>query len=156
MAIGLNPRTPYDDNYQRFILVASRLLSTSLSAILLHEEEISRQERAIAQAETMKIELMVQLLITQKEVERNHRKFRQFTERCDIGMFIIDLDGTYTYRNEAWYKICKPDTYEGNVEDAWNEVVDDDYARAGRIEFEKVVKDKKKHVCCSKYRKSSY
>lgn len=142
MVIGLNPRTPYDDDYQRFILVASRLLSTSLTAILLHEEEISRQESAIAQAETMKIELMERLLTTQKELERNNKKFQKFAERCDVGIFILGLDGIYTYRNEAWYTMCTPDTYDGDVEEAWNEIVDDDYARAGRANFETVVRDK--------------
>lgn len=145
IVIGLNPRTPYDDDYQRFILVASRLLSTSLTSILLHEEEISRSERAMAQAETMKIELMEKLLITQKELERNSLKFQRFAERSDVGIFIVGLDGVYSYRNKAWYEICKQDIKgqgAGDVDDAWNEIVEDKYAEFGREQFALVVKDK--------------
>lgn len=57
MVIGLNPRRPNSDDYHKFILVASRLLSTSLTSILLHEEDIGRRERTIANAEAMKFEL---------------------------------------------------------------------------------------------------
>lgn len=66
LVIGLNPRRPYDDDYHQFVPVASRLLSTSLTFILLHEEDIGRRERTIANAEAMTLELKQQLLETQK------------------------------------------------------------------------------------------
>jgi len=105
MVIGLNPRRPYNDDYHQFILIATRLLSTSLTSILLHEEDIGRRERTIANAEAMKLELKQQLAETQKEVERSALKFQRFAERADIGIFILDMDGVYSYRNEAWYSI---------------------------------------------------
>lgn len=98
MVIGLNPRRPYDKDYHHFILVASRLLSTCLTSILLHEEDINRRERTIANAEAMRLELRQQLLETQKEVERSVLKFQRFAERADIGIFILDMDGVYLYR----------------------------------------------------------
>jgi PAS domain-containing protein len=33
------------------------------------------------------------------------RRFQRFAERADIGIFILDMDGVYSYRNEAWYSI---------------------------------------------------
>jgi hypothetical protein len=56
MVIGLNPRRPFNEDYLEFILVSSRLLSTSLTSILLHEEDIGRRERTIANAEAMKFQ----------------------------------------------------------------------------------------------------
>lgn len=101
LVIGLNPRRPYDSDYVQFILVASRLLSTSLTSILLHEEDIGRRERAIANAEEMKFTLKQQLLESQKETERNVLKFQRFAEGADIGIFILDMNGIYSYR------VCK-------------------------------------------------
>lgn len=142
LVIGLNPRTPYDDDYQRFIRMASKLLSTSLEAILLHEEDINRRERAIARAEAMKSQLKEQLLVTQKEVERNSLKFQRFAERADIGIFIIGRDGVYSYRNAAWYGIFEPKDRDIELGDAWEELIDDDYAAVGKIKFQKLMKEK--------------
>jgi hypothetical protein len=52
---------------------------------LLHEEDIGRRERTIANAEAMKLELKQQLIATEKEVERSALKFQRFAERADIG-----------------------------------------------------------------------
>jgi hypothetical protein len=101
MVIGLNPRRPYDSDYLQFILVASRLLSTSLTSILLHEEDIGRREQAIANAEAMKFTLRQQLLESQRETERNVFKFQRFAEGADIGIFILDTNGVYSYRVSA-------------------------------------------------------
>jgi PAS domain-containing protein len=144
LVIGLNSRTPYNDDYRQFILVASRLLSTSLTSILLHEEEISRRERMIARAETMKIQLTEQLLITQKEVERNNLKFQRFAERADIGIFIIDMDGVYTYRNDAWYGIFQTSDREMELDAAWDKLIDDEYAPIGKESFA-LLMDTKEH-----------
>lgn len=105
MVVGLNPRRPYDNDYPHFGSIASRILSTTLTSILLHEEDINRKEKAIANAEVMRLELKEQLLNTQKEVERNTLKFQRFAEGADIGIFILGLDGVYSYRNEAWFSI---------------------------------------------------
>lgn len=91
MVIGINPRRPYDDDYRQFVLIASRLLSTSLTSIILHEEDIGRRERTIANAEAMRHELQQQLLESQKEAERSALKFQRFADRADIGIFILDM-----------------------------------------------------------------
>jgi PAS domain-containing protein len=138
MVIGLNPRRPYEDNYRQFLLVASRLLSTSLTSILLHEEEIGRRERTIAHAEAMKVELSYQLLESQKEVHRNELKFRRFAERADIGIYIINMDGVYQYRNDAWYTILAPRNHELVLEQAWEDLIDDEYIPIGRARFDEL------------------
>lgn len=50
-------------------------MSTSLTSILLHKEDINRRERAIANAEAIRLELKQQLLSAQQEVERSIFKF---------------------------------------------------------------------------------
>lgn len=145
MVFGLNPRRPYDDDYRQFIMVASRLISTSLTSILLHEEDIHRRERTIENAEIMKQELRRQLAATQKEAERNAMKFMRFAESADIGIFIVGLDGVYSYRNEAWWKILDPDRQYADIElnEAWGALIDDEYIEIGQEKFKKVIETKK-------------
>lgn len=142
LVIGLNSRTPYDDNYQRFVRVMTRLLSGSLESILLHEEDVSRQQRANAYAESVKLQLTEKLLVTQKELERSILKFQRFAERADIGIFIVGADGVYSYRNPAWYDILAPKDREIVLSNAWNELIDDDYISAGQETFARLMEEK--------------
>jgi PAS domain-containing protein len=142
MVVGLNPRRPYDDDYHQFILVASRLLSTSLTSILLHEEDIHRRERTIENAEAMKLELKQQLLETQKEAERSALKFQHFAERADIGIFILDMDGVYSYRNQAWFDILAPKSRDLELSQAWDALIDDEYIPLGQAKFEALMETK--------------
>jgi PAS domain-containing protein len=144
MVLGLNPRRPYNDDYHEFILVASRLLSTSLTSILLHEEDIGRRETTIANAEAMKLELKEQLLETQKEVERSALKFQHFAERADIGIFILDTDGIYSYRNKAWFDILAPKDLDLELSQAWDALIDDEYIPLGQAKF-KILMETKQH-----------
>lgn len=141
MVLGLNPRRPYDDVYRHFILVMARLLSTSLTSMLLHEEDIHRRERAMENAEIMKSELTLQLAATQKEVERSALKFKRFAERADIGIFIVGTNGIYSYRNDAWWRILDPnyDNRDIQLDDAWDALIDDEYICLGQEKFKKVI-----------------
>jgi PAS domain-containing protein len=143
LVVGLNPRSPYDDDYRQFILMVSRLLSASLTSILWYEANIGQRERAMAQAENMKSQLMEQLLTTQKEVERNSLKFQRFAERADIGIFIIGMDGVYSYRNDAWYGIFQPKDREVELGDAWEELIDDEYRPIGQAKFGLLMEEKR-------------
>jgi PAS domain-containing protein len=142
VVIGLNPRRPYDLHYRQFILVASRLLSTSLTSIILHEEDIGRRERTIANAEALKRELMQQLSETQKEVERSVLKFQRFAERCDIGIFILDMNGVYSYRNDAWFSILNPPEQTIKLDAAWDALIDDEFISIGKDRFDALVQTK--------------
>ncbi|KAJ4321254.1 hypothetical protein N0V94_002993 [Neodidymelliopsis sp. IMI 364377] len=133
--IVMNPRRPYDQDYSQFVLVANRVLSASLASIILHEEDIRRREHAISTAEIIKSDLRKQLLESQKAADRNHAKFTRFAERSDIGIFVINMEGVYTYRNDAWYTILNPDDRDLDLEDAWGALVDDEYIAAGQDRF---------------------
>lgn len=139
LVIGLNPRRPFNDTYHQFILVASRLLSTSLTSILLHEEDIGRRERTIATAEAIKHQLRQQLTQSQQESERNLTKFRRFAERADVGIFLIDMDGVYSYRNDAWYEMLSPRNRDVDLAGAWAEVIDDEFIEIGQSKFRKLM-----------------
>lgn len=144
VVMGLNPRRPYDEDYKQFILVATRLLSATLTSIASHEEDIRRRERAIANAEATKYDLKRQLVESQKEAERNVSKFQRFAERSDVGIFIIrKSDGVYTYRNEAWFTILDP-SIDRNIDlgEAWGALIDDEYAPVGQASFAALLETK--------------
>ncbi|KAL6160096.1 hypothetical protein ACJQWK_09571 [Exserohilum turcicum] len=142
LVIGLNPRRPYNETYFQFIQVASRLLSTSLTSILLHEEDIWRREQTIAMAEAMKSQLRQQLTQSQLESERNLAKFKRFAERADVGIFLIGIDGIYSYRNEAWYEMLAPKDRDIELHDAWTEIVDDEYIEMGQAKYRQLIEFK--------------
>ena len=119
-------------------------MSTSLTSILLHEEDINRRERAIANAEAMKLELKQQLINTQQEVERSIFKFQRFAEGADIGIFILGLNGKYSYRNDAWYSILGAGDRDIELTPAWEALIDDEYIPIGQARFQALI-DTKEH-----------
>jgi PAS domain-containing protein len=142
MVIGLNPRRPFNEDYLEFILVSSRLLSTSLTSILLHDEDIGRRERTIATAEAMKFQLKQQLTQSQQEAERNFSRFKRFAERADVGIFLIGMDGVYSYRNEAWYNILSPEDQNISLGDAWEALIDEEYVPVGKARYQECTETK--------------
>ncbi|KAH6639710.1 aerobic respiration control sensor protein-like protein arcB [Boeremia exigua] len=145
MILGLNPRRPYDQAYSQFVYEATRLVSASLDSLILHEEDIGRREHT---AELIKTELRQQLVESQKKADRGHSKFQRFAERSDIGIFIIDakMEGIYSYRNEAWFSICGTKDRTLTLAEAWDVIVDDEYAVFGKTKFEALRMTKKPHT----------
>lgn len=70
------PRRPYDKAYSHFVHEAARLVSASLTSLILHEKDIGRREKAINTAELIKTELRQQLAESQLEADRGHTKFQ--------------------------------------------------------------------------------
>ncbi|KAK8199644.1 aerobic respiration control sensor protein-like protein arcB [Phyllosticta capitalensis] len=122
LVVGINPRRPYDEEYQTFMGVTSRLLATSGASVVLHEEDIRQRERMITQAELMKANLAEQLVVSQKEAERNEKKFQRFAERADVGIFIVGSDGRFTYRNQAWFNISQLSEDLIDFRETWQEL----------------------------------
>lgn len=93
--LGINPRRPFDNGYQKFVHVMLRLLATSLASIALFESEVKQKERAIEDAASLQQQLL-------NEIEAKEKKFQSFAERSDVAIFIMDAMGKYTHRNRRW------------------------------------------------------
>lgn len=93
--LGVNPRRPFDDNYQKFVHVMLRLMATSLASVALFDAEVRQKEKAIENAANLQQQLL-------NEIEAKEKKFQSFAERSDVGIFIMDALGKYTYRNRRW------------------------------------------------------
>lgn len=113
---GVNPRRPFDENYQQFVHVMLRLLATSLASVVLFDAEVRQKEQAIDQAVQLQQQLMDQIQLKEK-------KFQSFAERSDVGIFIMDAVGKYTYRNRRWYDMFEVAADSDDAMAAWLNIV---------------------------------
>jgi signal transduction histidine kinase/CheY-like chemotaxis protein/PAS domain-containing protein len=116
LILGVNPRRPFDIEYQQYIHVMSRLLATSLASVVLFEEEMRQKEDAIGQAARIQEQLMA-------ELQMKEQKFQRFCARSDVAIFITDIEGNYTYRNESWFDIFEIAKDFDDVMSAWSSLV---------------------------------
>ncbi|KAF2816750.1 uncharacterized protein BDZ99DRAFT_374694 [Mytilinidion resinicola] len=121
--LGLNPRRPYDEDYENFIGVMSRLLATSLASVVLFEEEMRQREDTIEETTKIQHLLADKLLQSQREVEIREQKFQRFAERTDVAIFICLPTGKYTYRNQRWFDMFSSAVLYEDVTQAWSAVV---------------------------------
>lgn len=93
--LGINPRRPFDENYQKYVHVMLRLISTSLASVALFDAEVRQKEKAIENAALLQKQLL-------DELQAKEKKFQSFAERSDVAIFIMNSVGQYTYRNRRW------------------------------------------------------
>lgn len=89
LLLGLNPRRAYDEDFERFIQLLSRQLTTSLTTAAL-----------IEQARLNQATLSRQLSIRTQEVADGESRFKAMTELNPLGMFYISPAGEILYANE--------------------------------------------------------
>lgn len=105
MIMGLNPRRKFDFDYQTFIdLITKQVTTPYVSAILL-AEEIRQGEDEAKSAALQRAELSSQLRQRTKEYERSEHRFARFADLASIGVATTDSEARLTYANSAWYEI---------------------------------------------------
>ncbi|MCJ1378854.1 hypothetical protein MMC17_001953 [Xylographa soralifera] len=126
LVMGINPRRPYDDDYNLFVQLLSRQLATSMASVVLFEEEIRRGQRAARLAALDRIELSEQLAIRTQEAVESETKFTRMAEFAPVGMFIANSNGKITYCNDMFYEISRHPKEEDNSDDWMNVIKDED------------------------------
>lgn len=107
LVMGINPRRPYDDDYNLFIQLLSRQLATSLASVVLFEEEIRRGQKAAKLAAEDRFNLSEQLAARTQEARESETRFTRMAEYSPAGLFIADHVGRITYCNDTWYEISR-------------------------------------------------
>ena len=138
LVMGVNPRRPFDDDYNLFIQLLSRQLATSMASVVLFEEEIRRGQRAAKLAAADKIELHEQLAARTQEAVESETKFTRMAEFAPVGMFIADSTGRITYCNDTFYEISRHPK-EINSAYTWTDSVMDEDKGKVKDMLEKVV-----------------
>ncbi|KAK0655844.1 putative histidine kinase group protein [Cercophora newfieldiana] len=105
LLLGLNPRRPYDNDYQQYISLLSQKLTTSLASIVLLEEEARRGRNAAEEAAFHQAQLKEKLAVQTREANESSQMFQAVAEFVPVGMCFGDSEGNITFANDAWYKI---------------------------------------------------
>ncbi|RDW80496.1 hypothetical protein BP5796_05194 [Coleophoma crateriformis] len=96
LVLGINPRRPYDRDYQTFIRLLIRQLATSLASVTLFEEEIRRGTTAAEAAALERLKLSEELAVQRSRLQR-------MAEVSPVGMFSIDPQGLLLEANDRWF-----------------------------------------------------
>jgi PAS domain S-box-containing protein len=100
---GINPRRPYDREYQQFIQTLVSVISSAFASL----EAKKASER------------------TEEAVQQEHRA-RSMVDASPVGSFLMKIDGTLLYVNSSWYDITGYDPAEGFHAMSWLSVINDD------------------------------
>lgn len=138
LVIGVNPRRPYDDDYNLFIQLLSRQLETSMASVVLFEEEIAKGRRAARRAAMDHIELSEQLAARTQEAVESDTKFRRMAAFAPVGIFIADSQGRITYCNDTWYEISRVPKEPSSTDNWMDSVKDEDRERVMALWFDLV------------------
>ncbi|ROW07918.1 hypothetical protein VMCG_03623 [Cytospora schulzeri] len=139
VVLGINPRRPYNTDYQLFINLLSRQLATSMASVVLFEEEIKRGQAAARLADLERQQLSLQLRLRTQEAVESKYKFSRMAEFAPVGIFIANSQGEINFCNDSWWKISRhPRTKSINswkdsvvdadrpaVEEAWRKLIDE-------------------------------
>lgn len=131
LILGINPRRPFDEDYNLFVQLLSRQLATSLASVVLFEEEIRRGQQAAKLAALDRIQLSEQLAARTQEARDSETKFTRMAEFVPVGVFIGSSDGSLTYCNDSWFEISR---VPPNLTDQWIDyVLDEDQVRVRQL-----------------------
>lgn len=139
VVLGINPRRPYNTDYQLFINLLSRQLATSMASVVLFEEEIKRGQAAARLAALERQQLSLQLRLRTQEAVESEYKFSRMAEFAPVGIFIANSQGEINFCNESWWKISRHprnksiNTWKDSivaadqpaVEQAWKKLIDE-------------------------------
>ncbi|MCJ1302114.1 hypothetical protein MMC08_004915 [Hypocenomyce scalaris] len=133
LVMGVNPRRPYDDDYDLFVQLLMRQLATSMASVVLFEEEIKRGQRAARLAALDRIDLSEQLAARTQEAVESETKFTRMAEFAPVGMFIADSEGRITYCNDTWYEISRVSKEDKSTDHWMASVKDEDLERVKEL-----------------------
>ncbi|KPM40680.1 hypothetical protein AK830_g5837 [Neonectria ditissima] len=139
--MGVNPRRPYDEDYELFIHLLSRQLATSMASVLLFEEEIRRGQKAARLAALDRQELSLQLYLRTQEAVESEYRFTRMAEFAPVGMFIANFAGKISYCNDMWWQISRHSREEDSV-DTWMDSVRDEDRSSLEVAWNRLLKDK--------------
>ncbi|KAI0125261.1 hypothetical protein BJ170DRAFT_585113 [Xylariales sp. AK1849] len=133
LVLGINPRRPYDNDYQQFISLLSRNLATTLASTVLLEGEARRNRKIAEQAAYDREKLKEKLAVQTKEANEWVSKFQTIAELIPVGMCFGDPEGHITFANDTWHLITGVPKSDSITLDAFlSRVVEEDRQAVSR------------------------
>ena len=142
--VGINPRRPFDEGYQKFVKACAMLLATSMASVVFLEGEVGRRKTIVEESALAQAELAQQIELKQKRIESQERKFQRMTEKAEIGIFAVTPAGQYLYRNQRWFDLLRVAKDVDTIESTWQAIaVSDTQMEMCRKNWDKLTSDKK-------------
>ncbi len=133
LLLGLNPRRPFDNDYQQYISLLNQKLASTLASTILLEEEARRGRNMAEQAAYDQARLEEKLEVQTKEANETMQKLQSIAEFIPVGMCWGDSHGKPTFANDAWHRITgQPKTAPLSPETFLACVVEEDKANVQR------------------------
>ncbi|EME40586.1 hypothetical protein DOTSEDRAFT_74214 [Dothistroma septosporum NZE10] len=127
LILGINTRRNYDADYQRFVRLLHQQLTSSLSSLVMAEDEARRARVAARLAARDRIRLVENLAKSQREATQNESRFRGMADFAPIGIFEFDPTGGLVYANQAFLDLSDCPIHEAQgIESLNTALVDDD------------------------------
>ncbi|KXT14966.1 hypothetical protein AC579_4395 [Pseudocercospora musae] len=105
LILGLNTRREYNAAYQQFVRLLHQQLTTSLSTLVMAEDEARRNRVAARLAARDRIRLVESLAKSQQVAEHSETRFRNMADLAPIGIFEFDTHGTLLYANQRFLEM---------------------------------------------------
>ena len=140
LVMGINPRRPYDDDYNLFVQLLSRQLATSMASVVLFEDEIRRGRLAAKLAALDRIDLSEQLAARTQEVVESETKFTRMAEFAPVGMFIANAEGQMTFTNDTFHQISRHPKEDQS--DTWMDFVKDEDKALVKTHWHNLIENK--------------
>ncbi|KAL2279104.1 hypothetical protein FJTKL_13679 [Diaporthe vaccinii] len=143
LVLGVNPRRPYDHEYQAFATMFNRQLATSLASTILFEDETRRSRDAVEAAQLERVRLTQQL-------DLQASRLRRMTELSPLGMFLISPEGVLREANDRFFEMTghtRDSQYEMSwmdfimpsstrtMEDGWHRLVNEHRPWSGELQL---------------------
>ncbi|KAK8157980.1 hypothetical protein BKA80DRAFT_207557 [Phyllosticta citrichinensis] len=101
LLLGLNPRRPYDEDYQVFIRLLNDRLVKAVASIIVPEEQ--RRNRELLKANnTRHDKFSRELERRRQEAESSEATFTALAESAPIGCAVFQVDGQPRWMNQAY------------------------------------------------------
>ncbi|KAL1388843.1 histidine kinase [Phyllosticta capitalensis] len=101
LLLGLNPRRPYDEDYQIFVRLLNDRLVKAVASIIVPEEQ--RRNRALMEANnTRHNKFSRELERRRQEAESGEATFTALAESAPIGCAVFQVDGQPRWMNQAY------------------------------------------------------
>jgi PAS domain-containing protein len=114
LVTALNPRRPYDADYQSFIhMLTEQVTTPQVSAVILREEVDRRQSSA-------KQEALDRAKLSRK-LSESETKFAKFATRAPVGLAILSEIGLVLSANDLWRDLTQLNI--GSTKSLWEEVL---------------------------------
>ncbi|KAF2223317.1 hypothetical protein BDZ85DRAFT_281255 [Elsinoe ampelina] len=102
LVLGINPLRPYDDDYQHFIQVMARQIEDAHNLVIFIEAQAKLLRETMQEAATRQRILAEQLEQQTRKAQEAAVRFMSFANQAQVGVFVLDTDGSVRYCNDTW------------------------------------------------------